>query len=106
MVLGTKVEMLRVISLWRRLQGVLFVVTFSFFSPPQIVISSILYFFWFIADVAARGSYVGHFKPCIYDIYSRIWNNITYTKLCGVDKGSSSLKDKILAKLCPGDTWF
>ena len=29
-------------------------------------ISSILYFFWFIADVAARGSYVGHFKPCIF----------------------------------------
>ena len=22
--------------------------------------------FWFIAVVAARGSYVGHFKPCIF----------------------------------------
>lgn len=48
-------------------KGVLFLVTFSFSSPLQIiVVSSILYFFWFIAVVAARGSYVGHFKPCIF----------------------------------------
>lgn len=67
MVLGTKVEMLWVIPCGGGCKGVLFLVTFSFSSPLQIiVVSSILYFFWFIAVVAARGSYVGHFKPCIF----------------------------------------
>lgn len=49
-------------------KGVIFLLTFSFSSPLQIIISSMIYlvFFWFIAVVAARGSYVGHFKPCIF----------------------------------------
>lgn len=69
MVLGREIEMLWVISPVEEVAKALFS-CLRFPSPGHYKLlfhlSCILVVFWFIAVVAARGSYVGHFKPCIF----------------------------------------
>lgn len=62
MVLGREIEMLWVIS---PVEEVVPAYVFLLQSTTNYYFIYLV-FFWFIAVVAARGSYVGHFKPCIF----------------------------------------